>query len=85
MSEQKEKQMKRHYRDPGETFADLDDDALFEHYTLTASPRQKPLRVDKFLANLLPFTSRSKMTPCSSSTKNRVWFVIPAWGTAVAP
>jgi 23S rRNA pseudouridine1911/1915/1917 synthase len=65
MSEKKEKQMKRHYRDPSENFAELDEDALFDHYTLTASPRQKPLRVDKFLANLLPFTTRSKIKNAS--------------------
>lgn len=42
-----------------------DDDSLYEHYTLTASPGQRPLRVDKFLSNLLPFTSRSKIKNAS--------------------
>lgn len=42
-----------------------DEDSLFEHFTLEATSGQKPLRVDKFLANLLPFTSRSRIKNAS--------------------
>lgn len=44
---------------------DNEEDNLFEHYTLIATGGQKPLRVDKFLANLLPFTSRSRIKNAS--------------------
>lgn len=40
---------------------EIEGDSLFMHHTVTAAPRQKPLRVDKFLANLLPFVTRSKI------------------------
>lgn len=60
----------RHYgskTDP-ETDTELtDDDDLFEHYTLVASKGQNPIRVDKFLANLLPFTTRSKIKNASQT------------------
>ncbi len=45
----------------------MDEDNLFDHYTLTAAQGQKPLRVDKFLANLLPFTTRSKIKNASQT------------------
>ncbi|MCL4162959.1 UNVERIFIED_CONTAM: hypothetical protein GTU68_030233 [Idotea baltica] len=38
---------------------------MFDHYTLQATSGQKPLRVDKFLTNLLPFTSRSRIKNAS--------------------
>lgn len=44
-----------------------EEDALFEHYTLVATNGQKPLRVDKFLSNLLPFTSRSRIKNASQT------------------
>lgn len=44
-----------------------EDDHLFDHYTLVATKGQKPLRVDKFLSNLLPFTSRSKIKNASQT------------------
>jgi len=38
-----------------------ENDELYEHHRLTADKGQKPLRVDKFLHNLLPNTSRNKI------------------------
>ena len=38
-----------------------DEDGLFEHYRLTADKGQALLRVDKFLVNLLPHASRSRI------------------------
>lgn len=43
----------------------LEEDHLYEHYTLIASSGQAPLRVDIFLSNLLPFTSRSRIKNAS--------------------
>lgn len=42
-----------------------DEEALFDHYTLTVSSGQKPTRVDKYLSNLLPMTSRSRIKNAS--------------------
>lgn len=44
-----------------------EEDLLYEHYTLQASNKQRPLRVDKFLSNLLPFTSRSRIKNASKT------------------
>ncbi|WNJ20741.1 RluA family pseudouridine synthase [Pontibacter sp. G13] len=44
-----------------------DDDTLYDHYSLIAAEGQKPLRVDKFLSNLLPFTTRSRIKNASST------------------
>ncbi|MEO0469404.1 MAG: S4 domain-containing protein, partial [Bacteroidota bacterium] len=49
----------KHFRQEG--LEEYDEDSLHAHYTLTATDGQKPIRVDKFLANLLPFTSRSRI------------------------
>lgn len=38
-----------------------DIDELFEHYSFTADPGQEPLRVDKFLLDKVPNTSRNKI------------------------
>lgn len=59
---------KKHYSS-AEEYERLDsgDDNLHEHYTLVVQSRQKPLRVDKFLSNLLPFTSRSRIKNASST------------------
>lgn len=38
-----------------------EEDTLFEHYTLHVTNGQKAIRVDKFLTNQLPQTSRSKI------------------------
>ncbi len=42
-----------------------EDESLFEHYTLHVSEGQKTLRVDKFLNNQLPQTSRSRIKNAS--------------------
>jgi 23S rRNA pseudouridine1911/1915/1917 synthase len=38
-----------------------DSEELFEHFTFVAAPGQKPLRVDKFLLNLMEKTSRNRI------------------------
>lgn len=40
---------------------ELENDDLFEHHRLEADSGQGPLRVDKFLGNLIPNTSRNKI------------------------
>ncbi|MFA9290281.1 MAG: RluA family pseudouridine synthase [Solirubrobacteraceae bacterium] len=40
---------------------DEDDDKLFEHFSFTASKGQFPLRVDKFLMNLIENATRNKI------------------------
>ncbi|MCB0836240.1 MAG: RluA family pseudouridine synthase [Bacteroidetes bacterium] len=47
--------------------SDPEDDDLFDHFSLRATSGQKPLRVDKFLANLLPFTTRSRIKNASQT------------------
>ena len=42
-----------------------DEESLFEHYTLVVTEGQKALRVDKFLNNQLPQTSRSRIKNAS--------------------
>ncbi len=39
----------------------IESDELFEHHRITAASGQKPLRVDKFLFNLIENTSRNKI------------------------
>ena len=56
--------MTRHYK-PKEADLNPDEDHLYEHYTLVAATGQAPLRVDKFLANLLPFKTRSQIKNAS--------------------
>ncbi len=55
-------QTTRHYYD-SET--EQDDDGLFEHYTFEIAKGQSPLRIDKFLSNVMPMTSRSKIKNAS--------------------
>ncbi|MEL6674324.1 MAG: RluA family pseudouridine synthase [Bacteroidota bacterium] len=58
----------RHQTDKDIQAEDLmDEEGMFQHYTLRASGGQKPLRVDKFLANLLPFTTRSRIKNASQT------------------
>ncbi|MEL6593359.1 MAG: RluA family pseudouridine synthase [Bacteroidota bacterium] len=65
---EEEKQLTKHYRskdfDPED---EHNEDALFDHYTLKASPGQRPLRVDVFLSNLLSFTTRSRIKNASQT------------------
>tara|TARA_R110002096_G_scaffold436104_1_gene667986 strand:+ start:19077 stop:20120 length:1044 start_codon:yes stop_codon:yes gene_type:complete len=46
---------------------DSDNDELFEHHRLEADSGQNPLRVDKYLGNLLPNTSRNKIQQAASA------------------
>ena len=59
----------KHYSEPDsyELDRESDDDDLFAHYTLQATKGQMPMRIDKFLANLLPFTTRSKIKNASQT------------------
>lgn len=49
-----------------------DSEDLYEHHRLEADPGQKPLRVDKFLNNLLPNTSRNKIQQSAEAGNIRV-------------
>ena len=42
-------------------------DELFEHYKFIVDPGQEPLRVDKFLMDRIPNTSRSKIQTAAQS------------------
>jgi 23S rRNA pseudouridine1911/1915/1917 synthase len=53
-------------RNRGES-RELDGSEIFEHFTLVASPGQKPMRVDKFLASLLPNITRSRIQNASNA------------------
>ena len=44
-----------------------EDESLFEHHTLVAPPKQRPIRIDKFLSNQLPHTSRSRIKNASQA------------------
>ncbi len=57
----------KHYRDPDEDLQEYEEDHLYDHYTLHATAGQKPLRVDIFLSNLLPFTTRSRIKNASKT------------------
>ena len=66
--ESNEFKLKKHFinkDDPDSLEPDEDD--LFDHFSLKATSGQKPLRVDKFLANLLPFTTRSRIKNASQT------------------
>ena len=49
-----------------------DNEELYEHHRLVADKGQKPLRVDKFLNNLLPNTSRNKIQQAAEAKNIRV-------------
>lgn len=42
-------------------------DQLYEHYSITADQGQEPLRVDRFLVNMMPKISRSRIQRAASS------------------
>lgn len=42
-------------------------DQLYEHYAITANQGQEPLRVDRFLVNMMPKISRSRIQRAASS------------------
>ncbi len=50
-----------------EYHAEEENEELFEHHRLHADKGQKPLRVDKFLGNLLPNTSRNKIQQAAAA------------------
>ena len=60
---------RHHYQAPEEDDSALQDDeeALYEHYTLEGPPKIKPVRIDKFLTNQLPNTSRSRIKNASTT------------------
>lgn len=51
---------------------DEENEELFEHHRFEADPGQKPLRVDKFLGNLLANTSRNKIQQSAAAGNIRV-------------
>jgi 23S rRNA pseudouridine1911/1915/1917 synthase len=57
-----ENQVIRHFLDEE---AETEDDGLFEHYTFVIAKGQNPLRIDKFLTNVMSMTSRSKIQNAS--------------------
>jgi 23S rRNA pseudouridine1911/1915/1917 synthase len=61
----KERAPESDYKRNRGTSVEVEGEELFEHYTLTATPGQKALRVDKFLTNLLPNVSRSRIQSAS--------------------
>ena len=48
---------------------------LFEHYQLVADPGQVPLRVDKFVLNLVSNMSRTKLSTIFIALPDRVSFL----------
>lgn len=50
-----------------EEISDDSNEDLYEHHRLVADQGQKPLRVDKFLNNLLPNTSRNKIQQAAAA------------------
>lgn len=44
-----------------------DDQELFEHYNITADKGQEPLRIDKFLMDRIPNTSRTKLQQAATN------------------
>lgn len=46
---------------------DKEVDQLYEHYAITADQGQEPLRVDRFLVNMMPKISRSRIQRAASS------------------
>ncbi|MGB0175800.1 MAG: RluA family pseudouridine synthase [Owenweeksia sp.] len=46
---------------------DSENEELYEHHRIEADSGQKPLRVDKFLGNLLPNTSRNKIQQAATA------------------
>lgn len=50
-----------------EVAEDNDDQELFEHYKIFADKGQEPLRIDKFLMDRVPNTSRTKLQEAASN------------------
>ena len=51
---------------PEEGQVDAQSEELFEHHRLVADPGQTPLRVDKFIINLVAHLSRNKLQTAKS-------------------
>jgi 23S rRNA pseudouridine1911/1915/1917 synthase len=51
---------------------DQDQEELFEHHRIVAEAGQTPLRVDKFLVNLLKNTTRNKIQQAAAAGNIRV-------------
>ncbi len=51
---------------------DREDEELYEHYRLAADPGQEPLRIDKFLMDRIPNTSRTKLQTAALNGNIRV-------------
>ena len=49
-----------------------ENEELYEHHRIVADSGQKPLRVDKFLGNLLPNTSRNKIQQAAAAGNTHV-------------
>lgn len=49
-----------------------DENDLYEHFRLVVDPGQASLRIDKFLANLLPHASRSRVQAATTAGSVRV-------------
>jgi 23S rRNA pseudouridine1911/1915/1917 synthase len=47
--------------DLGEDFLDEEDGALFEHHRIVVDKKQSPVRIDKFLTDRLPNTTRNRV------------------------
>lgn len=52
--------------------ASAQDGELYEHYNITADPGQEPLRIDKFLIDRIPNTSRNKLQVAAHNGNIRV-------------
>ena len=57
---------------PEEGHMDAQSEELFEHHRLVADPGQTPLRVDKFIINLVAHLSRNKLQTAAKSGYVRV-------------
>jgi 23S rRNA pseudouridine1911/1915/1917 synthase len=57
---------------PEEGHVDAQSEELFEHHRLVADPGQTPLRVDKFIINLVAHLSRNKLQTAAKSGYVRV-------------
>jgi 23S rRNA pseudouridine1911/1915/1917 synthase len=49
-----------------------EEEELFEHYRISADPGQEPLRIDKFLMDRIPNTSRTKLQDAAAEGNIRV-------------
>ena len=62
-----------------------EEDELFEHYSFTAASGQEPLRIDKFLMNLIRNATRSKIQKAAKDGNIRVNDVVVKQNYKVKP